>query len=1083
MSALTLPAGFGLPGLIAELSPQDSMFDGGDAHYLDVGLSALKIIEAALIGAPEPRRVLDIPCGFGRVTRMLRARYPHAQITVCDLDRAAVDFTAATFSAEGVYSSQDFRHLNLSGQFDLIWVGSLLTHLPERQTRDFLDFAVRHMAPESRLIVTTHGEYVANRLRETTYGLQEEAARGLIAQYLTQGYGYRGYDGDANYGISLTARVWFENLLAGGALRIQSFQERGWDCHQDVLVLRRAAPLKSRLWRNASFRRFGRNDLAPIQSAERQRQHDLEVVEGFDEDWYCRNFPDVAAAKSEGVYATGLAHYQQYGWKEGRPPFDPDLSYAKRAKAQPGAWVDGIDRVSETWSVSPEDSSQKVGWYWMAHPSVRTRSNILASSRADNDAYDRLRTLLGERGWSMPIGRSVSLGCGFGALERDLTARGLIDQIDAYDVAAGAIAEAQRQARQAGLSNIRYHVADLDRIELPPASLDAVFAHSSVHHVERLESLYACLQRALRPGGVFHLHEFVGPNRFQWTDEQLRLANTFLEGLPPRLRRLPDGQMKTLRRPTIEEMIASDPSESVRSSELVAALRPYFDIVEYRRLGGALAHNALGGIAQNFDPESAEDDALLRTLFDMEDAAMAEGVIGSDFATITAFPKPVAASPPQPRRNKKSTMSSPLSTRMASLFPPARRLHEAINYLNGTVGDLQGNYLRLAAEIAELRRQDQAGSSASPSVVATVPVSADSVLDRSTCRELGEAASRHLPFLPGTFEIDGDILSVSGYCGAPDGITSNMAFFINGQKIEQIEYPIEDAELKSRFPDVPGMGLVFKARVELGTLADSHSPFWRFDAAPTGYYNAGDWRRAIHYMNPARERFAFPPTDNIRRVIGDTSVERFAMGGAIIFKNAEHYFAEQGLSWSDFPRILDWGCGAGRLARYLLGESGCDVTGVDIDADNIGWCRTTYTGGAFQVVPLRPPTDLPSGSFDLVFGLSVVTHLQEQDQFLWLQELQRVTRPGALVLLSVQGPTQFSYNKFPPHLFRRLQQEGYIDLCRDAALDAVVADKEYYRAAMHSRSYIVENWSRYFDVIAIVDAIAALQDFVVLRRR
>jgi SAM-dependent methyltransferase len=218
-------------------------------------------------------------------------------------------------------------------------------------------------------------------------------------------------------------------------------------------------------------------------------------------------------------------------------------------------------------------------------------------------------------------------------------------------------------------------------------------------------------------------------------------------------------------------------------------------------------------------------------------------------------------------------------------------------------------------------------------------------------------------------------------------------------------------------------------------------------------------------------------------VIGDTSVERFAMGGAIIFNNVAALLREMGLTWKDFPRILDWGCGAGRLTRYLVGETPCAVTGVDIDADNVAWCRKTYAGGTFHTVPLRPPTDLPNGDFDLVFGLSVLTHLQEEDQFLWLRELRRITRPGALLLLSVQGPTQFAYNRFPPQLYRRLQSVGYIDLCRDAALDAVVTDKEYYRAAMHSRPYIVERWGEYFEVVAIFDAIAALQDFVLLRRR
>ena len=215
MSALTLPAGFPFPKLVTDLAEGDTMFDGRSEHYLGVGLSALRVIEAAFLDAPAPRRILDLPCGFGRVTRMLRARYPSAKITVCDLDRLCVDFTAAHFCARGVYSKPNFRELELGAVFDLIWVGSLLTHLPEHQTRQFLDFAVRQMGQNCRLIVTSHGGYVAERLQKCTYGLTKEAARGLLAQFRMEGYGFRGYSGDQWYGISLSSRTWFEQVLSG----------------------------------------------------------------------------------------------------------------------------------------------------------------------------------------------------------------------------------------------------------------------------------------------------------------------------------------------------------------------------------------------------------------------------------------------------------------------------------------------------------------------------------------------------------------------------------------------------------------------------------------------------------------------------------------------------------------------------------------------------------------------------------------------------------------------------------------------------------------------------------------------------
>jgi len=356
MTTLAIPDSFSVPGLIADVADADTMFNGDSRHYLAVGLSALGVIEAALCDARPPRRILDLPCGFGRVTRMLRARYPSADITVCDLDRAGVDFTAACFGARGVYSEQDFRDLQLGATFDLIWVGSLLTHLPEHQARQFLDFAVRHMTPHSRLIVTTHGDYVSGRLREWTYGLTTAAARGLLAEFRMTGYGFRGYAGGQHYGISLAARSWFEHLLAGSPLCLQSYQERGWDDHQDTLLLRRRRPAAS--WKNAfdRLRRrrrptpawFDQSGMAavpspaaePARAAERARL-DETTVRGFDEAWYLARFADVASAVDAGLYASGLSHYMQYGWAEGRPFCDQALTFNSLKQPTRAAYCTG----------------------------------------------------------------------------------------------------------------------------------------------------------------------------------------------------------------------------------------------------------------------------------------------------------------------------------------------------------------------------------------------------------------------------------------------------------------------------------------------------------------------------------------------------------------------------------------------------------------------------------------------------------------------------------------------------------------------------------------------------------------------
>src|SRR5215470_6242471 len=119
--------------IIRTISPNERMAPGDKGHYFRVGLSALESIrvslQAAGKSAADVRHILDLPCGHGRVLRYLKAGFPAAEITACDLMRDGVDFCASTFGAVPVYSHDDPAKIPLGHNvFDLIWVGSLFTH-------------------------------------------------------------------------------------------------------------------------------------------------------------------------------------------------------------------------------------------------------------------------------------------------------------------------------------------------------------------------------------------------------------------------------------------------------------------------------------------------------------------------------------------------------------------------------------------------------------------------------------------------------------------------------------------------------------------------------------------------------------------------------------------------------------------------------------------------------------------------------------------------------------------------------------------------------------------------------------------
>ena len=279
-------------------------------------------------------------------------------------------------------------------------------------------------------------------------------------------------------------------------------------------------------------------------------------------------------------------------------------------------------------------------WYWMQHPLVLERVNMLVSGTTHADAYGRLAEFLRESGRTLPLPRCATLGCGAGELERDLIQRGIAAEVDGYDVSEDALAEARRLA--AGRVGLRYHLADLSRPDLPEAQFDAVFTHSALQKMASLEAVLAAIRRALKPGGLLHLNEFVGPSLFQWTDAQIHLVNGFLAALPDRLLQRPSGRKPLLARPAIEEMRVNRSALAARSAEIRDIVAGHFDIVEERPYGGTLLHMGLAGIAQNFDPANAEDVAYLRRFFDLEDQLVSSGALSSDFTVITAVPLPEA---------------------------------------------------------------------------------------------------------------------------------------------------------------------------------------------------------------------------------------------------------------------------------------------------------------------------------------------------------------------------------------------------------------------------------------------------------
>lgn len=297
-----------------------------------------------------------------------------------------------------------------------------------------------------------------------------------------------------------------------------------------------------------------------------------------------------------------------------------------------------LNKTRELWGKEAGTWEIGGGIHWTEHQAIQERINKKVSGDPRKDIYQYFINFLNKNGVGLPLARCLTLGCGAGDLERGLSKYNFCLNHDAFDVADEAINRAKEKAYSQGLKHIFYKVIDINKISLAPNTYDVIFGVSAFHHFQSLEHILSEVQKALKPNGFFFMNEFVGPTKFQWTDKQLNIINNLLQILPEKYRSIKKGSaIKTnYIKPTIEEMNRIDPSEAIRSEDILRLLPKYFEIVEKKDFGGTILHLLLEDIAVNFDYNNSKDMRMLNMLFEIEDAFLETGEIGSDFAVVIA---------------------------------------------------------------------------------------------------------------------------------------------------------------------------------------------------------------------------------------------------------------------------------------------------------------------------------------------------------------------------------------------------------------------------------------------------------------
>jgi SAM-dependent methyltransferase len=125
-------------------------------------------------------------------------------------------------------------------------------------------------------------------------------------------------------------------------------------------------------------------------------------------------------------------------------------------------------------------------------------------------------------------------------------------------------------------------------------------------------------------------------------------------------------------------------------------------------------------------------------------------------------------------------------------------------------------------------------------------------------------------------------------------------------------------------------------------------------------------------------------------VVGGTNLDSFLEGGKKGARLVVDIMARQGKNLDQVGKLLDFGCGCGRVIRHLKGCGAQEILGCDCNAKAIEWCQRFLDFATFKVNYVDPPLPYPDRMFGLIYAFSIFTHLPEPLQMRWMDEVRRV---------------------------------------------------------------------------------------------
>ncbi|MEM1149141.1 MAG: class I SAM-dependent methyltransferase [Pseudomonadota bacterium] len=232
------------------------------------------------------------------------------------------------------------------------------------------------------------------------------------------------------------------------------------------------------------------------------------------------------------------------------------------------------------------------------------------------------------------------------------------------------------------------------------------------------------------------------------------------------------------------------------------------------------------------------------------------------------------------------------------------------------------------------------------------------------------------------------------------------------------------------------------------------------------------------------------PADNLRR-IGCANMGSFISGGTLIAKTMVPVVQEHARG-IEAPQVLDFGCGIGRVAlpmhHYLKLPTHCS----DIDQSAVAWLGTRITDAHCTINTFDPPLPFADESMDVVYSVSIWTHLSKEMERPWLEEVRRVLKPGGTALITTSSYAALKTRKrkgIPAWMEvtdEQLDEEGIIyteSKYLESKKENFPGVTSSYGMTAHSPLWVRDQWSKVMEVRETrLAVIAGTQDLNILKK-